>query len=766
MTSAGASPPAHGRVRRRRRGGGDCTPTGRQLPGAGSGSTAAAAGPLGSDARSTRRFVEQWPQLQDWFAAPLRLRLGCRRRRLFATGRPHGAPAPACLPDLPSLVHGVALDYDCCSAARSPARSPPRCRAGPGRGPGAVRVARRPARPNSATRPRPHDRSLIWPLGRMLLHRGDPDLTAHHRGDLVGSAARCDASVTDPAARAGRPSTPRSGITADLAPGQGSSAPPSPGCTPCMCCCSTSARSSGLPRSGAHPGTWTDRLASRRTLRAGDPRPSSSAICGCTWTRTSTARRPSAMPVTRCAAWSTGWPPRHPEITNLGQLRPRARRGVPALVRRTDQPAHRRPLAVTHRRCMVTLITRFCRETAAWGWDDVPGRVLFTRARHPRIPETLPRFIPATSSTALMTAIEALHDPLPARRADRRPLERRPPRRDPPPRHRLPRHLPRRAPAAADPGRQRPHRTQHPAAPPGRRRPTASSSTWPAAQRRPRRHDPSAGRHRPAPVRGPRQAALTAFPVRPRPPERLHRGRTRRRRRQSHRHARTGSGTPSAPSSPKAAPASRRSWPCSATGHPAHVDHLRQPVRPRRSSSSTKTPSTAPRADVIAGPAAEALREHRLDPDAVHWLQTNFLKTELELGHCLRLPAEGPCECDLVLTCSKFLTTSDYAPRLRARLDTEANSSPTPPPRLGPRNRTTPAPSAGSSNYSTNSKTTRPLPRRHPADRSQPANSARTRPPPRAKRWQVPQSSPRPPTRSTRIDNHGAGHPSILSEPR
>jgi len=55
----------------------------------------------------------------------------------------------------------------------------------------------------------------------------------------------------------------------------------------------------------------------------------------------------------------------------------------------------------------------------------------------------------------------------------------------------------------------------------------------------------------------------------------------------------------------------------------------------------------------------------------VSWLQTNFLKTELELGHCLRTPAEGPCECDLVLTCSKFLTTSDYEPRLHARVGVE-----------------------------------------------------------------------------------------------
>jgi len=43
-------------------------------------------------------------------------------------------------------------------------------------------------------------------------------------------------------------------------------------------------------------------------------------------------------------------------------------------------------------------------------------------------------------------------------------------------------------------------------------------------------------------------------------------------------------------------------------------------------------------------------------------------KTELELGHCLRLPREGPCECDLSLTCAKFVTTPQYAPRLRERL--------------------------------------------------------------------------------------------------
>ena len=69
----------------------------------------------------------------------------------------------------------------------------------------------------------------------------------------------------------------------------------------------------------------------------------------------------------------------------------------------------------------------------------------------------------------------------------------------------------------------------------------------------------------------------------------------------------------------------------------------------------------------IAGPYAESLREGRLTQHELHWLQANFFKTELELGHCLRLPQEGPCECDLYLSCAKFVTTREYAPRLRRR---------------------------------------------------------------------------------------------------
>jgi hypothetical protein len=70
---------------------------------------------------------------------------------------------------------------------------------------------------------------------------------------------------------------------------------------------------------------------------------------------------------------------------------------------------------------------------------------------------------------------------------------------------------------------------------------------------------------------------------------------------------------------------------------------------------------------VLAGPIAAELRAGTLPTESVEWLKANFFKTELELGHCLRLPHEGPCECDLYLNCAKFVTTREYAPRLRAR---------------------------------------------------------------------------------------------------
>ena len=102
--------------------------------------------------------------------------------------------------------------------------------------------------------------------------------------------------------------------------------------------------------------------------------------------------------------------------------------------------------------------------------------------RHPEDPQDAAPVHPRPRARRADDRRRAAARSLPARGVDRRPLERRPPRRDPPPRDRLPRHLPRRAPAAADPGRQGPHRAQHPAAPPGRRRPATVDRAGPPAR--------------------------------------------------------------------------------------------------------------------------------------------------------------------------------------------------------------------------------------------------------------------------------------------
>jgi hypothetical protein len=113
-------------------------------------------------------------------------------------------------------------------------------------------------------------------------------------------------------------------------------------------------------------------------------------------------------------------------------------------------------------------------------------------------------------------------------------------------------------------------------------------------------------------------------------------------------------------------PGSQEPW------HVADLGHL----RPRRL-GRLPVRSEARRRHRRAS-SRQPLRAGHLDQDALDWIKTNFYKTELELGHCLRLSREGPCECDRDLTCAKFVTTPQYAPRLRERLRLERSWPTTP----------------------------------------------------------------------------------------
>jgi len=70
---------------------------------------------------------------------------------------------------------------------------------------------------------------------------------------------------------------------------------------------------------------------------------------------------------------------------------------------------------------------------------------------------------------------------------------------------------------------------------------------------------------------------------------------------------------------------------------------------------------------LIAGPGAKLVQTGSLAESEIRWIKEHSFQTELELGRCLRLPQEGPCRCDLYLTCAKFVTSPAYAPRLRRR---------------------------------------------------------------------------------------------------
>lgn len=70
-----------------------------------------------------------------------------------------------------------------------------------------------------------------------------------------------------------------------------------------------------------------------------------------------------------------------------------------------------RPPSVVTRSSRLSALSSFFRETAAWSWDDVPGRPLLTPGDLPRRPHRMPRYIPADELERLMVAIRALPCP-------------------------------------------------------------------------------------------------------------------------------------------------------------------------------------------------------------------------------------------------------------------------------------------------------------------------------------------------------------------
>lgn len=612
--------------------------------------------------RAYRRFTEHWPDLEDWFAAPLTERLGFTGTDLNAGGRGPGHHAAGYLVYL-SLVRGVPLDYEFL-LGRKFARPFHPSAGGHGLGVDLALLERHCDRMSELGYPPGRARQhLHWGFGRLLMHRGDPDLAAVTAQDLLdlGAAVRAFAARDDFTAlrqmlfskvprRAGEDAAPgfaRGNLArlhavhvllfntgqVTLPPQQGTRLAPD-----------------WTNRMMPEPCPAAIRQTAERYLRlrldSGGDRPQTVRL--------------ARDALRRFAAWLAC---SHPEITSFAQVTRPVVEDYLCWLPGCASKQTGRPLATTTVKHEINAIGVFFRDTAAWGWDDVPGRALLTGRDSPRVPQTVPRFVPHRDLDALMGAVSELPDPVQraallvarwsgARRDEIRRLtldclDAYP---DGHPRLRIPagkgyaeRMIPLHRDAAAA---------------------LEQAISLARAQNAIARHDPAAGRDVSHVFvrRGQLLSATFLFD-------------------DALRAACQAAGLADANGAPAvsahrfrhtagtqlAEGGARIQTIMAILGHKSArmsliYAHLSDPeIRRQYENALAAGPQ-------VAGPAAQALLDGAPDDQAVHWLQTSFLKTELELGHCLRLPAEGPCECDLARNCPKFLATTDYAPRLRARL--------------------------------------------------------------------------------------------------
>ena len=617
-------------------------------------------------------FTSRWPSLQHWFDAPLTDRL-LDRQGCVPKAHPHGG-ASVVMPYLTylSLVGGIGLDYELLLARTftSPfTTSVHQHSLGVDVALFGRHVDRLVQLGYAAAGARQH---LAWPLGRMLLHRGDPDLTALTVTDLDGLREAIGAFTvrleTEPLrAFYGRPSR-RQRSREGREAARGYLATASSRLHTAQVLLFNTGQIDRPPANRVDAGTWTDRMAP-----AGAP-PRIAAVIDRYLRLHLEAKldRPQTVrhfrdALHRLVRWLAV---EHPDIVSLDQLHREHAEGFLRWLGAQTSTLTGVPLALTTRRSVITLLARFVNETAAWGWNDVPGRVLFVRGDIPKTPRTLPRFIPDHELAALMATVDQLEDPYQraalmlarwsgARRDEicRLSIDCLDSCPDGHPRLRIP----------VGKGHTERSIPLHPEAV-DVLRPLIERAR---AQYARDRYDRSAGR----PVRyvflvrGKLLSNAFLFDL-------------------ALKTACTSAGLVDATGRPTvsahrfrhtigtqlAEGGARLQTMMAVLGHKSPAMSL---IYASLSDPTVKAQYQAALERklgpdlTLAGPAAQALREYQLDPDAVHWLQTNFFKTELELGHCLRLPAEGPCECDLVLSCSKFLTTSAYAPRLRARLGVE-----------------------------------------------------------------------------------------------
>lgn len=327
------------------------------------------------------------------------------------------------------------------------------------------------------------------------------------------------------------------------------------------------------------------------------------------------------------------------------------------------RPKHDRPVGIATRRQIISFLRQFFAETTEWDYDDVPGRQLISRADSPRAPSHIPRFIPDQELAAAMQAIRDLPDP--HQRAALLTVRWSGARRDE-----------------------------------IRRLELDCLDTYPDGTPRLRIPAGKTKAERMVPVAAEAADAIRDVQARRATDDDL--GITDRVTGSQVRYLFLDRGRLRSPSYLYDEPLLHVGQkiglvPASGTGNAITAHRFRHTVGTQLANKHARiktimailghsnatmamvysaisdqellndyTSALKPGA-VIAGPAAELIRNNDLSARQLDWLNSNYFKSELELGACLKLPDEGPCECELFLTCAKFFTTTEHAPRIRHR---------------------------------------------------------------------------------------------------
>jgi integrase len=157
-----------------------------------------------------------------------------------------------------------------------------------------------------------------------------------------------------------------------------------------------------VPRK-SHPG-WADRTSTKPRMEAVAKRYLAAKGASC---------RPSTVShYERVLRHFVHWLCRtHPEVESFAGVTREHLLGLGATPVEEVAPPSRFPRTEHYRLQLLTCLSVFFRETADWGWDEVPGRPLLLRGDLPKRPRRIPRYLPEAELSRLMGAVRDLACP-------------------------------------------------------------------------------------------------------------------------------------------------------------------------------------------------------------------------------------------------------------------------------------------------------------------------------------------------------------------